>query len=134
MSSQPQSPYPHVDAAEDLVAVNAPATDPLVARATSIHRLGRMRSKHFRTGLLADSAMSLLLSLFIAERQAIEVKERALALANDLSVEEGASILDNLIHAGLVVISGNETERRTVGLTPIGSARTRSFVDDHPDV
>lgn len=134
LSPQPRSAHPHHGAVGDDAAIAGSEAGRLVAKAAAIHRLSRMRSKHFRTSLLADSAMALLLSLFVAEQQAIDVGERALALANDLSVAEGASILNNLVHAGLVVISGTDTERRSVGLTPIGSARTRGFIDDHPDV
>jgi predicted transcriptional regulator len=104
------------------------------AKATAIFRLGRLRAKHFPNGLLADSTMSLMLSLFIGEQQHIILSERTLALANQLSHEDAARIIENLVHAGLVVITGEEPGRRTVGLTPIGSARTRSFVEDHPDL
>lgn len=106
----------------------------LLAKSNAILRIARMRARHFPTDLLADDAMRLLLSLFVSEQQGIVLTERTLALANQLSREESSEIIQRLFHAGLVAISGNDTERRLVGLTPIGSARTRSFVDDHPDV
>lgn len=134
LSPQLRSAHPHGGVVGDDSPIAQSEAGRLVAKAAAIHRLSRMRSKHFRTSLLADSAMALLLSVFVAEQQAIEVGERALALANDLSLAEGTAILNNLVHAGLVVISGTDTERRSVGLTPIGSARTRSFIDDYPDV
>jgi hypothetical protein len=130
------SPFARLDAAPVSVAETASQREPgrYEAKAAAIHRLGRLRAKHFPTSLLADSAMSLLLSLFVAEQQDLTLSERTLALANQLSREEAAVIIDNLVHAGLSVISGEEPERRMVGRTPIGSARARGFVDDFPEV
>lgn len=108
--------------------------DHLGAKAIAIHRLGRLRAKHFPTMLLADDAMGLLLLLFAAERQGVQVSDRTLALANQLARDEANTMITRLVHAGLLVISGDETERRSVGLTPIGSARVRGFVNDHPAV
>lgn len=103
-------------------------------KALAIHRLGRLRAKHFPSALLADSGMGLMLSLFIAELQGVVLSDRALGLANLMSTEEANSVIDDLVHAGLAVITGREPGRRTVGLTAVGSARTRGFVEEHPAV
>ena len=104
------------------------------AKAVRMHALSRLRTRYFTSRMLADSVMDVMLSLFIGELQEIELSEATLALANLLSREEITLLVNNLVHAGLAVVTGDEPERRKVGLTPIGSARTRSYVNDYPVV
>ncbi|MBU0556931.1 MAG: hypothetical protein KKD64_01545 [Alphaproteobacteria bacterium] len=99
-----------------------------------MHMLGRLRAKHFYTPVMADRAMDVMLSLFVGELQSSPVSDTALAVGNMLSPEEATAVIDRLVQAGLVAVSGEEPERRTVGLTPLGSARMRSYVSDYPDV
>ena len=106
----------------------------LEAKATRMHTLGRLRGKHFFTPVMADSAMDVMLSLFVGELQSSKVSDTALAVGNLLNREETDTIIDKLVQAGLAVVTGLEPDRRTVGLTPLGSARMRSFVSDYPDV
>ena len=106
----------------------------LEAKAVNMHMLGRLRSKHFYAPVMADSAMNVMLSLFVGELQSSKVSDTALAVGNMLSPQEVDAFIDNLVQAGLAVVKGEEPERRTVGLTPLGSARMRSFVSDYPEV
>ena len=106
----------------------------LEAKATRLHTLGRLRGKHFFTPVMADSPMDVMLSLFVGELQSSKVSDTALAVGNLLNREETETIIDKLVQAGLAVVTGFEPDRRTVGLTPLGSARMRSFVSDYPDV
>jgi predicted transcriptional regulator len=99
-----------------------------------MHMLGRLRGKHFFTPVMADSAMDVMLSLLVGELQSSTVSDTALAVGNLLNRDETETIIDRLVQAGLAVVTGNEPDRRTVGLTPLGSARMRSFVSDYPDV
>lgn len=104
------------------------------AKAARLHRLSRLRGKHFLTQVMADSAMDVMLSLLVGELQSSIVSDTALAVGNLLSKEETEAVIDRLVQAGLAVVTGVEPDRRTVGLTPLGSARMRSFVNDYPDV
>ncbi|MCW2351048.1 putative transcriptional regulator [Sphingobium sp. B7D2B] len=113
---------------------SAEASSVLRAKAGRMHMLGRLRSKHFYTPVMADRAMDVMLSLFVGELQSSPVSDTALAVGNMLSPAEAAAVIDKLVQAGLAVVAGEEPERRTVGLTPLGSARMRSYVSDHPDV
>lgn len=106
----------------------------LQAKAVRMHRNGRLRSKHFYTPVMADRSMDVMLTLFVGELQSCTLSETALAVGNMLSREELRSVTDKLIQAGLVLVSGAKHERRTVGLSALGSARMRSFVSDYPDV
>ena len=99
-----------------------------------MHMLSRFRGQHFLTPIMADSAMDVMLSLFVGELQRCEVSETALSTANLLSRKEANVLIDKLVQAGLAVLTGHEPEGRTVGLSPLGSARMRSYVNDHPDV
>lgn len=106
----------------------------LEAKATRMHMLGRLRAKHFCVPVMADSPMDIMLSLFVGELQSSKVSATALAVGNLLSREETDLFIDKLVHAGLAVVTGQGSDRRTVGLTPLGSARMRSFVNDYPAV
>ena len=106
----------------------------LEAKAARMHTLGRLRGKHFFAPVMADTAMDVMLSLFVGELQSSPVSDTALAVANLLNREETDLIIDRLVQAGLAAITGIEPDRRTVGLTPLGSARMRSYVGDYPDV
>lgn len=106
----------------------------LVARAVQLHELVKVRDRHFRRSIMADSAMAMMLSLFLGELKSITLTPGTLSLVNMLDEDEAQTILESLIHAGLAVVTGENPERRTVGLTALGSARMRSFVSDYPDL
>ena len=104
------------------------------AKAARIHKLNRFRGQHFVSHAMADSSMDVMLSLLVGELQNCDVSEMALATANVLSRKETSALVDRLVQAGLAVLTGHEPDGRTVGLSPLGSARMRSFVNDYPDV
>jgi len=106
----------------------------LESKAARMHMLGRLRGQHFFTPVMADTAMDVMLSLFVGELQSSPVSDTALAVGNLLTREETDAMIGTLVQAGLAVVTGIEPDRRTVGLTPLGSARMRSFVSDYPDV
>jgi hypothetical protein len=135
-NSVPRGTYPASalrDAPEAPVTVTRPDAS-LEAKATRLHTLGRLRGKHFFTPVMADSAMDVMLSLLVGELQSSKVSDTALAVGNLLSKEETGVVIEKLVQSGLAVVTGVEPDRRTVGLTPLGSARMRSFVSDYPDV
>jgi hypothetical protein len=106
----------------------------LELKAARMHQLSRLRGEHFASPVMADSALEVMLSLLIGELQNHDVSERILAAATLLSRKGTDALIDQLVQAGLAVITGHEPEGRTVGLSPLGSARMRSFMNDHPDV
>lgn len=114
--------------------INDMHPDALEAKATRMHGLGRLRGKHFLAAIMADSAMDVMLCLLVGELQQTPVSDTTLAVGNMLSREETDLMIDKLINAGLAVVTSREKDRRTVALTPLGSARMRSFVNDYPDV
>jgi len=106
----------------------------LEAKAARMHMLGRLRSRHFFTPVMADRAMDVMLSLLVGELQAGPVNDATLAVGNLLTRDETNVLIDRLVQAGLAVETGHGPDRRAVGLTPLGSARMRSYVSDYPDV
>lgn len=106
----------------------------LVVRALRLHELVKVRDHHFRRSVMADSAMAMMLSLFLAELKFVSLTQSTLSLVNMLDEDEAHTIIESLIHAGLAVVTGENPERRSVGLTPLGSARMRSFVSDYPEI
>jgi hypothetical protein len=111
-----------------------PADARLEIKVRRLHDLVKQRDGYFRRSIMADSAMGVMLSLFLAELAAIPVSESSLALTNILDSGEARCIVESLLHAGLVIVTGDNPQRWTVGLTPLGSARMRSFISDHPDI
>jgi hypothetical protein len=112
----------------------ASAEHALAARATRLHDLTRRRDQHFRRTVMADGAMAVMLSLFLAELKAVSLSPATLALINLLENDQCDTVIESLIHAGLASVTEGNSERRTVGLTALGSARMRSFVSDYPEV
>lgn len=108
--------------------------DALAAKATKLHALGRLRGELFLSTVMMDSAMDLMLSLLVGELQAKPVHDTTLAVANMLGRVETNLMIDKLVDAGLVRVASQNGDRRTVALTPLGSARMRSFVNDYPAV
>ncbi len=106
----------------------------LETKAQRLHGLVKRRDSHFRHAIMADGTMGVMLSLFQAELASIPLSESNLALTNILEGGEARRVVESLFHAGLVAITGENPERRTVGLTPLGSARMRSFISDYPDI
>ena len=104
----------------------------LEAKAARLHELVRLRDRHFRCGVMADAPMAIMLMLFQSELQSISLSQSNLILLNLLDEEEAASIIEKLVHAGLIVVTGDNPARRTVGLSALGSARMRSFISDFP--
>lgn len=110
------------------------AEQKLAAKAQRLLDLVKQRDTYFRRSVMADGSMGVMLSLFLAELKAVPLTEATLALINMLEVDEGRGVVESLIHAGLVVVTGENPERRTVALTPLGSARMRSFISDYPEI
>ena len=108
--------------------------DRLIGKAQRLHALVLEREKYFRRSVMADSNMGVMLSLFLAELKAVPMTEATLALVNLIDGDEARRVVESLVHAGLAVITGVNPERRTVGLSPLGSARMRSFISDYPDI
>ncbi|OJY71149.1 MAG: hypothetical protein BGP16_11170 [Sphingobium sp. 66-54] len=123
------------EAGVDIMCADAdPADAALEARARRLLGLARLRDEHFRRDVMGDGAMTVMLSLFLADRAAIPLTRANLALTNLLDGNEAERVVECLIHAGLVAQTGANPDRRTVGLTPLGSARMRSYISDYPDI
>jgi hypothetical protein len=103
------------------------------AKVAKLFDLTRRRDGVFRRSVMADGAMSVMLSLYLCELQSVELADSTLRLTNLLERDEVERVLEQLIQAGLAVVTGDKPDRRTVGLTPLGSARMRSFISDYPD-
>ena len=123
----------HMMTNEDALESVASDDMDLAVRAVRIHELVKVRDYHFRRSVMADSAMAIMLSLFLGELKLVSLTPTTLALVNMLDDVETQTVIESLIHAGLAVVTGETPGRGTVGLTPLGSARMRSFVRDHPE-
>ncbi len=120
--------------ADKIKAVRSLADAGLEAKARRLLALARLRDNHFRTAVMGDSAMSVMLSLLLAEIAGIPLTPANLALANILDRQEARRIIDSLNHAGLIAITGTAPDRRTIALTSLGTARMRGYISDHPDI
>lgn len=121
-------------AANDSGAVAVMMSDArLRTRAERMRNQIKARSQHFRRPVMSDGAMAIMLSLFQNEFEALSLTRDTLAMANMLEDGEATRIIENLVNAGLIAVTGENPERRTVGLSPLGSAHMRSFVSDFPE-
>jgi hypothetical protein len=123
----------HMMTNEDALAAISSDDLGLAVRAVRLHELVKVRDYHFRRSVMADSTMAMMLSLFLGELKSVSLTVSTLALVNMLDDDETQTVIESLVHAGLAVVTGAMPERGTVGLTPLGSARMRSFVRDHPE-
>jgi hypothetical protein len=94
----------------------------------------RLRDEHFRRAVMADSVLAIMLSLFLAELRGVSLTSATLALVNMLDGGECDAVVDSLVHAGLAELTGINPERRSVGLSALGSARMRSYIGAFPDI
>ncbi|HEX7854926.1 MAG TPA: hypothetical protein VF503_14655 [Sphingobium sp.] len=106
----------------------------LQAKAEVLHGLGRLRMRHLVARVMADDAMNVMLTLTISECQDIAAGEQSIILANNLAPLAGAALVDDLVQAGLATATGKMPGRRSVGLTPLGSARMRAYISGFPDM
>src|SRR5690606_31495939 len=125
---------PPMASADKIRAIQGLADAGLEAKARRLLALARLRDNHFRTAVMADSAMSVMLSLLLAEIAEVPLTPANVALANMLDREEARRIIDMLNHAGLIAMTEAAPDRRTIGLTTFGAARMRSYLSDHPDI
>lgn len=105
----------------------------LEAKAQMLHDVGQLRKRHFVSPVMHDASMTVMLTLFIAECRSLDAGEQSVLLANHLPPREGAALLDTLVQAGLIATTGTMPGRRSVGLTPLGSARMRAYVAGYPE-
>ncbi|MFT3968023.1 MAG: hypothetical protein QM690_19310 [Sphingobium sp.] len=106
----------------------------LETRAEALYALGRLRMRHLVSRIMADDAMNVMLTLFISECRDLSAGEQSIVLANNLAPLAGAALIDDLVQAGLAVATGKMPGKRSVGLTPLGSARMRAYISAHPDL
>jgi hypothetical protein len=104
----------------------------LLARANQMHGISPAKARYFPQPITRDSAMNILLSLFVAECEGISVSEPSLLLANMEGPVSGGCLIDQLVQAGLAKTTGKRPGHRSVGLTPLGSARMRGYLADLP--
>jgi len=104
----------------------------LEAKAEAMHSLWQLRKRHFVSTALHDAGMGIMLTLSIAESRSFDAGEQSVLLANQIAPLEGAALVDTLVQAGLVVATGTIPGRRSVGLSPLGSARMRAYIADFP--
>jgi predicted transcriptional regulator len=103
------------------------------AKAEALHGLGRLRMRHLVARVMADDSMNVMLTLIISECQGMAAGEQSIVLANNLAPLSGAALIDDLVQAGLAVATGKMPGRRSVGLTPLGSARMRAYIAGFPE-
>lgn len=104
----------------------APAEDRLMTKAQKILVTVQKRDQHFGHALMADHAMDVMLSLFLAEFSEASCPDAASALANQ-------HVINELVEAGLIELAPLSGEGSALGLTPTGAGRLRSFISAYPD-
>ncbi len=96
----------HMMTSED--ALESVASDDLglAVRAVRLHELVKVRDYHFRRSVMADSAMAMMLSLFLGELKVVSLTVSTLALVNMLDDDETRTVIESLVQAGLAAVTG----------------------------
>ena len=113
----------------------AATQDRLLIKARHVFDLVQQRDRHFfQHPLMADRAMGVILSIFLAEFSPVSrggaVPERAAPGQSQNEQEVIASLLD----AGLIEAPVCNAKEGTLALTPLGAGRMRSFISAYPDI
>lgn len=109
-----------------------PTEDRLMLKARQIFALVEQRDRHFQHALMADSAMGVMLSLFLAEFSTGSNAEAEPAQAVARQGREEQAVIDALLEAGLIEVSADDVQKH-LALTPLGAGRMRSFISAYPD-
>lgn len=120
---------------EKLAAVEAngriaAAQDRLMIKARHIFDLVQKRARHFQHPLMADRAMGVMLSLFLAEFSATP-KDVAAVECGESGDEQ--NVIASLLGAGLIDMPVDDASDRRFVLTPLGAGRMRSFISAYPE-
>ena len=111
----------------------APAQDRLLVKAQKIFDLVQTRGQHFQHELMADRAMDVMLSLFLAEFSEASDAGAAPQEAIAPPGQGEDDIIAALLEAGLIETVVDGARRGQIGLTPLGAGRMRSFISAYPD-
>lgn len=107
------------------------ATADLNVKALVLHRTSIGLPSIFKTQILANPAWTILLSLFIARSEELEVRLPALCVANHVSQQNAEKSIDGLVMAGLVnwLPDARGNERAAVQITAVGMDYMRRFLE-----
>lgn len=110
-----------------------PTEDRLMLKARQIFDLVQQRDRHFQHALMADHAMGMMLSLFLAEFSDRSAGGESPAHCAPLQGREERNAIDALLEAGLIETSSDDAHAHGFALTPLGAGRMRSFISAYPD-
>jgi hypothetical protein len=94
--------------------------------AVRLHAANRRRSQHFNAPVMADAAMDIMLSLFVAQEHKRPLTPAALAMANHIAQDRCGPLLDDLGQALLVTRSAPSLP---VALTERGTRLMREYLE-----
>jgi hypothetical protein len=99
--------------------------------ALRMHRNSLDRSATFQTDLVRNLSWDVLLSLFIAGAEGLDVPLASLRAANRLSLQAGQEAVETLVTAGLAQwkpTGESRGEHKLVELTPRATAQMNQFL------
>lgn len=108
----------------DFLSASPRASTQAELKATLLHRNNRRRALHFNAPVMADSAMDLMLTLFVGHEQRRVVDRVALAMLNSLTPVRADTLLSSLSEAGLTRIEGE-----CWGLTDRGARLMSAYLE-----
>ncbi len=130
-SSDCESLHPTAVDADRRVAATP---DRLLIKARHIFDLVQKRDRHFfEHPLMADRAMGVMLSIFLAEFSSVSKGGAARELAAPGQSQNEQDVIASLLDAGLIEAPVCDAKERKLTLTPLGAGRMRSFISAYPD-
>ena len=121
-------------AAMDAHGRGAASQDRLLIKARHILDLVEQRDRHFfQHPLMADRAMGVMLSIFLAEFSSVSKGGAAPERAAPGQSQDKQDVIASLLDAGLIEAPVCNGEGKKLTLTPLGAGRMRSFISAYPE-
>ena len=121
-------------AAMDAHGRGAASQDRLLIKARHILDLVEQRDRHFfQHPLMADRAMGVMLSIFLAEFSSVSKGGAAPERTAPGQSPDKQDVIASLLDAGLIEAAVGDAQDRKLALTPLGAGRMRSFISAYPE-
>jgi len=82
---------------------------------------------------MADRAMGVMLSIFLAEFSSVSKGVGASGRAAPDQSQDEEDVIASLLGAGLIEALVDDANERKLALTPLGAGRMRSFISAYPE-
>lgn len=120
-------PTPHMDDPNSIFMAQVAEAKELERRAVNLHAASRRRADYFNRPVMADRAMDIMLTAFIAHQQGTVLTRATAAMANRIAAPVAEQIIDELLASNLLQRGSGPTDIR---ITSFGAELMSKFVEN----